>query len=150
MTLQAHPSYPSSSGFPSDTNLLVDACIARVREAARLDDDAVLPPLPVVTPRRPVVVLTKSDQAGIAASARARDAERTSRDKPTTLSSARVSRKRPSRFPMMICGFVAGAAACIAFLSSPAGHRPSVERARDAASAHASHAAHATASFFTR
>lgn len=142
MKLNAEASY---SDF-EDTNLLVDACIARVRAEARLDDDAVLPPLPVVTPRRDVVILTKA-AVGVQGAGGGR--QRTSRDVPTAVSVYRQS-KRPSRVPMMLCGFIAGAAACAAFLASPVGHRPSVERARNAAHARAERAAQATASLFAR
>ena len=140
--MNAHASHSDFDFEDGDTNRLVDACIARVRAEARLDDDAVLPPLPVVAPRRDVVILSKSvGERG----------ER-SRDKPTVVSLSRQSKlsKRPSRFPMMICGFIAGAAACAALLASPVGHWPAVERATQTARAQASHAAHATASFFSR
>lgn len=161
--MHVEPLIPARCAFPSDTNLLVDACIARVREAAFLDEDVVLPPLPVVAPRRDVLVMTKSDteaagRAGAATdaagrSARARDDANARRHEETrrvrgsrssSTSSLRSSGARASsRWPMAVCGFVAGAAACAALLASPIGHRPEVERVTVSARSHASHAAHA-------
>src|SRR3954454_10483041 len=99
--MEASASY---SGFPSDTNLLVAACIQRVREEARLDADAVLPPLPRVMPRRDVVILTRSEVASGAGAgmrtghgapgAEAGDALRTSRALATTQCVSRLSPKR--------------------------------------------------------
>jgi hypothetical protein len=64
----------SSYEFPSESSLLVDACIARVRELAQLDDEVRLPPLPRVAPRCDVVILTRNDTAGSAPAASAGDA----------------------------------------------------------------------------
>jgi hypothetical protein len=135
--------------LPSDTDFLVDACLAQVREVARLDDELVLPPLPVVVP---VAILTKSDTCA--------EAFKRSVLPPTqlvprsSLSASAATRapagKRPSRWPMALCGFIAGAAACAAFLASPAGHRPGVVRVTHSIQTHATSAAHSTAAFFTR
>ena len=137
--MYAEASRPS---FPSDTNLFVDACVAQIREVARLESTVVLPPLPVVAPRRDVVIMTKAETPAVPC--------RPERELKATQLVARPSTAMPSRWPMAMCGFVAGAAACAAFLVSPVGHRPSVERATHAVRAHASHAAHATAAFFSR
>jgi hypothetical protein len=141
---------PGRCAFPSDTNLLVDACIARVREAAFLDEDVVLPPLPVVAPRRDVIVMTKSDteaagRAGAATATAGRDDAKARRHEETRVVRNPRSRssRAGSRWPMAICGFVAGAAACAALLASPIGHRPEVVRVTVSARSHASHAAHA-------
>ncbi|MDB4936152.1 MAG: hypothetical protein JWP87_3124 [Labilithrix sp.] len=149
----------------SSTHLLIDECIANVRETARLDDDAVLPPLPVVAPRRDVVILTKIDTAGSAASSPAAsstpdetagDAVGAQPQKSRGLGAAthRVSRRsephRASRWALALCAVVAGSFASAAFFASPAGHKPSVVRVRDGARARASHAAQATAALFTR
>jgi hypothetical protein len=147
----------SSSGFPSDTNMLVDACIARVRETARLDDDAVLPPLPRVAPRRDVVIFSKDQTAGSAAGSAARSTpedatagdERGGRSDVTKLVSRRSGSGR-SRWALAFCAMVAGAFGTAAFLGSPAGRAPSVVRATSAARAQMSAAAHATAALFTR
>ena len=139
----------SHSGFPSDTNLLVDACIARVRETARLDDDAVLPPLPRMTPRRGVVIFAKDRTPASAAGpslARGDVTQRVSRP------SDRDSRGR-SRWAVALCALVAGAFGTASFLASPVGHAPSVLHATAAARgqlARLASAADATAALFTR
>jgi hypothetical protein len=148
----------SSSGFPSDTNMLVDACIARVRETARLDDDAVLPPLPRVAPRRDVVIFRKDQTAGSAAGSAARstpedatagDERGGGRSDVTQLVSRRSDSGR-SRWALGFCALVASAFGTAAFLASPAGHAPSVVRATSATRAQMSAAANATAALFTR
>jgi hypothetical protein len=143
--------------FLSETGLLVDACIAQVRETARLDDDAVLPPLPVIAPRREVVMLSKSEVAGSAAGAgagesgasvaTAGDGLRTDRVRATTRLVSRRSglHAKASRWALVVCAFVASAFASAAFLASPMGKKPAVVHATEAARAHASHAAHAVA-----
>lgn len=157
--MRAH-AISSHSGFPSDTNLLVDACIARVRETARLDDDAVLPPLPRVAPRCDVVIFSKEQTAGSAGAkglasstpgATAGDelGGGASRSAITQLVSRRRGSGR-SRWAIALCAFVAGAFGTAAFLASPVGREPSVLRATSAARSHASAAAHATAALFTR
>ena len=142
----------SSCEFPSDTSLLVDACIARVRELARLDEDAVLPPLPRVAPRRDVVILTKEDTAGRAAGspasrtpdASAGDALGASLELDVQRISPRSGfHRRTSRAALVVCALVAVAFASAAFLASPAGREPAVVRAVSGARSYASHAAHA-------
>jgi hypothetical protein len=130
----------SHSGFPSDTNLLVDACIARVRATARLDDDAVLPPLPRVAPRQDVVIFKRERSGGSAAAASPASTQRV----PRRSAGAR------SRWAVAFCALVASAFGTAAFLASPIGQAPPVLRATTAARAHASAAAHATAALFTR
>ena len=147
------PARASSFDF-SDTSLLVEACIARVREVAQLDDDVVLPPLPVVAPRRDVVILTKKDTAGSAAGwpasrtpgASAGDALGASLELDVQRISPRSApRRTTSRLALVLCGLVAGAFASAAFLASPFGHVPAVLRATTAARSHASDAARAVA-----
>lgn len=118
----------SSAGFPSDTHQLVDACIARVRSAAHLDDEAVLPPLPKLTPRRDVVVFTRS-QTGVAAAAKAATVAVAA---PTA-----VARHRAQRWPLLLCAFIASMSAGAAFMVSPAGHRHAVQQATTSARVHA-------------
>ena len=144
--MRAH-AVSSHSGFPSDTNLLVDACIARVRETARLDDDAVLPPLPKVAPRRDVVMFRRgpATAAGDELGAGAK------RGAVTQLVSRRSRPSAPrSRWAVALCALVATAFGTAAFLGSPAGRAPSVVRATDAARAHVGAAAHATVVLFAR
>ena len=141
----------SSCEFPSDSSLLVEACVARVRELARLDEDVVLPPLPRVAPRRDVVILTKMDAAGRAAGwpasespvASAGDALGASVELVVERVSPRSALPgRTSRGALTACALVAVGFGCAAFLASPAGHEPKVVRAVSIARAYASDAAH--------
>lgn len=131
----------SQCDFPSDTFRLVDVCVERVRLAARLDDDAVLPPLPVVAKRRDVLILEKSAVIGSLAGdgrappATAGSAVRSRRDVPT----ARRASRRPradSRGALVMCAVVALVAASAAFLASPLGRAPSVVHVTEAARGH--------------
>ena len=145
----------SNHGFPSDTNLLVDACIARVRETARLDDDAVLPPLPRVAPRLGVVIFAKDPTAARRTTdAKAGDELIGSRSAVTQNLSRRGTSPRRSRWALALCALVAAGFGAGAFLASPAGHTPSVIRATTAARARvvdgAGAAARATAALFAR
>jgi hypothetical protein len=144
----------SSYEYPSDTSLLVDACVARVRELARLDEDVVLPPLPRVAPRRDVVILTKEDMAGRAAGSPASRAPGASAGDALGaglgLDIERISPRsglapRRSRGALVHCALVACSFAVAAFLASPAGHRPDVVRVTSFARVYASHAAHSVA-----
>lgn len=144
--MRAH-AVSSHSGFPSDTNLLVDACIARVRETARLDDDAVLPPLPRVAPRRDVVMFRNKSSATAGGELGAVAA----RGAVTQLASRRSRPSSPrSRWAVALCALVASAFGTAAFLGSPVGRAPAVVRATDAARAHVGAAAHATVVLFAR
>jgi hypothetical protein len=113
----------SSCEFPSETGLLVDACIARVRELAQLDEEVVLPPLPRVTPRHGVVILTKEDVAGIRAGspathppgASAGDALGASLELGVERISPRSAPRRSSHAALFFCVFVASAFASAAF-----------------------------------
>lgn len=113
----------SSAGLPSDTHQLVEACIARVRIGADLDDEAVLPPLPKLAPRRGRVVFTKS-QTGVAAAVVVLPVE-VSTPMPTP------GCGRP--WPIFLCAFVAGVASGASFVVSPVGHRPAVQQVTRAA-----------------
>ena len=130
----------SSAGFPSDTHLLVDACIARVREAARLDDDAVLPPLPRLAPRRDVVVFTRSQTLTAAAA-----------PVPAAVSVApsRPPIPRGGRWVIGVCAFIAGVAGGAAFAASPAARRPDVQRVTRAVQGQATDVARATMSLLS-
>jgi hypothetical protein len=169
--VNAFSSRPSEDGFPSDTYDLVDACIERVREAAGLDEDGVLPPLPVVAPRRDVVILTKSEVAGEtagdaasieqpASAVTAGDAVRAGRELAPT---HRVSRRsanhssKISRCAVALCALVALGSASAAIFSSPLGRKPAVARvartaraASDRAAAFGHAAVESTAGLFPR
>lgn len=132
-----------STGFPSDTNMLVDACIARVRETARLDDDPILPrvlprrgppPLPRTGPpplpmaAHDILIIPAPETSDVQVIARPRAA-------PTVMTrpAAPIRPARPARWPLMLCGFVAVVAASTSFFVSPQGRRPEVQRVTNAA-----------------
>lgn len=140
----------SSCEFPSDSSLLVEACVARVRELARLDEDVVLPPLPRVAPRRDVVILTKKDTAGSAAGWPASEPPVASAGDALGASVELVSPRsdlssRTSRAPLIVCALVAIGFASAALLTSPAGKAPGVVRFTSSVRVHARHAAQAVA-----
>lgn len=133
----------SSCDFPSDTSLLVEAAVARVRQLAQLDEDVVFPPLPRVAPRRGVVILTKEDTARL----REREGSPVRRMAPASAGDAlgasleldveRISPRsglasRRSRAALVVCALVAFAFASAAFLASPAGRSSTVARAASA------------------
>ena len=162
--MRAHAIDTSDNGFPSDTNLLVDACIATVRQAARLDDDAVLPPLPRVAPRRDVVIFTRRETASVIDVSELAiledDVEGAGEAGHVTAKGPR--RARGSRWAVVLCALVAAGFGTAAFVDSPAGQAfarrhqaaaTAVETVKDASRsvrAHASAAAQATVALFAR
>lgn len=151
--MNAFSTRPTEHDFSSDTFDVVDACIEQVRVVAGLDEDVVLPPLPVVAPRREVVILTKNEVAGGAACggadstashATAGDAGRARRElAPTCRVSRRSATSSGSRWALALCALVALGSAGASFLSSPLGRKPSVVRVTSSARAHAGHAVRA-------
>ncbi len=126
----------------SDSSILVDACLARVRKEAGLDDESVLPPLDVLVqtppPARFVVVPAAGQLPSAEAIVRAAvkapepsrplaaprlpsfhgdEAERTGRSFVARL-----------RWPVLLCGFLAGTFGGVALMKSPVGQKPVVQR----------------------
>lgn len=134
-------SSPSPSGS-SDVFEIADGCIERVREVAGLDAIDVLPPLPVVAPRREVVMLLQSDVADGSAHRPPGAATSHARELVTT---HRTKRPTPpgSGWAIALCALLAVGAAGASFLVSPMGHEPSVVRVTEAARLHARHAVRA-------
>jgi hypothetical protein len=139
-------------GLASETGLLIEDALKGVREAARLDADPVLPPLPVLAPRRDVVVFK-------------RDAIPWPRPTPAasmtpvpvagasqmpTVKVRDMKPKRRSGFPIVLCAFVASIAGGAAFMASPLGARPEVRHAVDATRVETVKAFHVAASFASR
>ena len=119
----------------SDTFKLVNACIARVRATAGLDDDVVLPPLPRPTRPRDVAVLTRSQAEAAAAAARTAAGARAAE-----LALAPIPRAGgPGQWLLRLCALIVVATGTAAFVASPAGHRagPRTQAMTDAARAHA-------------
>jgi hypothetical protein len=126
------------SAFSDDTHHLVDSVLARVRTEARLDDEPVLPPLEAIIrrlepaprpvakrPTTPIVLVPTpaplpSPEAIVAAAVK--ESERTQRAKRFE------TKRRLSRWPVLLCGFVSGVTMGAAFMLSPVGQKPVVQR----------------------
>lgn len=121
---------------------LIAACLHSVRELARLDEDPVLPPPPPpLVPRHEVVVFSAKDSAKIHDRFTTRKTARWTdvnipievdleslRAEPTKKVGAPPAKKPSSALALLLCGLVAGVAAGAAFLASPMGERPDVQR----------------------
>jgi hypothetical protein len=118
----------------SDSRILIEACLARVRKEAGLDAEPVLPPLDVLLGRsqRPPARLVVGRSAhelptaeAIVKSSVRPKAKATSRidradELPTTLA-------RRMRWPVLLCGFIGGIFGGVALMMSPAGQKPAVQ-----------------------
>ena len=138
-----------------DTNNIVDSALARVREDARLDAEPVLPPLEVLLPmplsgRRRPPPLPQSAQPRIPESgivmvptpvplpsARTIVAEAAKKN-ATTVDVKRepLPARSSMRWPIFLCGMIAGVFAGAAFMRSPVGQRPAVQHAVVVAKGH--------------
>lgn len=129
---------------------LVAACLRSVRELARVEGERVpdelnpflAPPPPKVVPRREVIVFSLEETAKIhdrfTTDKTARwtdinipihvDLEPVPRNEPTKKTGAKPAQKPSSAFALILCGMVAGIAGGAAFLASPMGDRPDVQR----------------------
>ena len=124
---------------PSDPHILVDRCLARVRKDARLDEEPVLPPLDVILGKEPKrIVFSPWIKASPSASEIVRDAgapaflpnlpDRPTAALPATLSSRPVKTfAQRMRWPVLLCGFVAGVFGGAAVMKSPIGRKPAVQ-----------------------
>ena len=120
----------------SDSRILIEACLARVRREAGLDIEPVLPPLDVLVgkTRRPSSRLVVGPSAKELPSAEAivKSAVRPSRkttakvERPEALSK---SIARRMRWPVFLCGFIGGIFGGVAFMTSPVGQKPEVQHA---------------------
>ena len=121
----------------SDSRILIEAVLARVREDAQLDAEPVLPPLDVLLGRpptpEPAVRLVVGPSARELPSARSivKASVRES-GRPTGVTTAKIARpagsSRRAWWPVFLCGFIAGVFGGVAFMKSPVGQRPAVQR----------------------
>jgi hypothetical protein len=124
---------------PSDSNVLIDACLASVRKNAGLDNESVFVPLKRLleadAPKRVVVgpsvhELPTAEEivrsAVKASSPPASIGEPVVHGDVTAVPSKR-KRTRCMRWPVFLCGFVAGVFGGIAFMKSPVGQKPPVQ-----------------------
>ena len=135
----------------SDSRILIDACLERVRKDAGLDDESVLPPLDVLfgkpdrtspphiegnvepavsksgrEPRRPPVVPEPPAEVG--------DRLASSSPPPRSEIEAVEVREAPSsaghrlRWPVVLCGFIGFLFGGMALMRSPVGQGPAVQQ----------------------
>jgi len=118
----------------SDSRILIEACLARVRKEAGLDADPVLPPLDMLVgrPRKPASRLVVGPSARELPSA---EAIVKSAARPPGMAKAKVERSdmrstslaRRMRWPVFLCGFIGGIFGGVSFMKSPAGQKPAVQ-----------------------
>jgi hypothetical protein len=129
----------------SESHLLIDACLRGVREEARLDDDPVLPPLSSIRRNemvKPIEVPSPSTGSSETSTRSVWRRSEVSLPDLTTMTPLPLSRasadeetvtRRPRslaqrmRWPVFLCGFVAGIFGGIALMKSPVGRRPAVQ-----------------------
>lgn len=127
----------------SDSRILIEACLARVRQDAGLDAEPVLPPLDVLlgkresAPRDRVLVRPSSQQlpsaeAIVKASVRPAAAPTAKIDRNDTTSTF----ARRMRWPVLLCGFIAGISGGAAVMKSPIGQKPAVQHLVEKAQGH--------------
>lgn len=141
---------------PSDSHILIDACLASVRTNAGLDSESVLVPLKKLMDEDPPkrVVVGPSARELPTAEAIVRSAVKVSATSASTApSSTKTSSQRDvatvpdmhtlarrMRWPVFVCGFVAGIFGGIAVMKSPVGQRPAVQSVVNKAQSHISSA----------
>lgn len=138
----------SAVGFQSESQVLVETCLARLRVDARLDDDPVLPAIEDLLPygsgeddvievgTDEIIVMDAAEIPSAtsivreAARANANASANERRDTPTHRKQRARSRQathRPARWPVLLCALVATYFGVTAFLRSPAGAKPEVQ-----------------------
>ncbi len=129
-----------TNGEESESHVLIDACLARVRIDARLDEKLVVPPLEVIVGRRPPPpypgghvarpVSQVMQRAEPPSSLRLRvEAPVPMEDAivATGLRHCTVEIVQRMRWPVLLCGFLAGTFGGVALMKSPEGQRPAVQ-----------------------
>lgn len=132
---------------PSDSRILIDACLARVREHAQLDAEPVLPPLDVLLGRPaaappPATRLVVSPSAQQLPSAEAIVKAAGQRAAAATAVAATAGVTAPSRravrwrWPVVVCGCIGALFGGMAVMKSPVGQDPAVQHAMATAARH--------------
>jgi hypothetical protein len=165
-------SYCGAVPVESESHILVEACLASVRAEARLDDEPVLPPLHVLldsnrastrflvgsstqhlpTPEAIVKSVWRVNRASVvdctanvAPLSRPHADVRSSSRRDVSTDRKPKSLARRMRWPVFLCGFVAGIFGGMALMKSPIGKTPAVQRVLKSTHRHASSAYAATA-----
>jgi len=125
----------------SESNLLIEACLAGVRENAGLDDESVLPPLLALLPASPPPPLAPPAEVP----SLPREEARASVLVPTVRTRA-VTRAvaRSVRWPVLLCGFVGGIFAGAALMKSPVGETSALQHVAKVGRVQVARAWHAT------
>jgi hypothetical protein len=129
----------------SDSHLIVDACLAHIRADARLDDEPVLPPLHSLLPPRSsaaVRIEVRRDPPPRSVwSVRASSPSQVThmvtppawqvagpavRIATKTAKIEKRSIAQRMRWPVFVCGFLAGVFSGVALMKSPVGEKPAV------------------------
>jgi hypothetical protein len=133
----------SGVGAVSESHLpIIDAALASVRKNAGLDEETVLPPLEVLAPKPPPfrVLMTESVHQLPSAEAIVRTAVTANasssssssvpvvadRNKQTSPGLRKRTFAQRMRWPVFLCGFVAGIFGGVAVMKSPVGQKPAV------------------------
>ena len=108
----------------SESNILIEACLAAVRQNAGLDDESVLPPLDdLLSPPLPLRLVAPPELQNLpSAEMIVRAAIPTVRTRSMTRTIARTI-----RWPVLLCGFMGGIFAGAGLMKSPAGEQPTLQ-----------------------
>ena len=141
----------------SDSRILIEACLARVRKDAGLDAEPVLPPLEVLlgTERPP---LAKRLVVGPSARELPSAESIVKSSVPAARTTAKIERSeklvqslgRRMRWPVLLCGFIGGIFGGVALMKSPVGEEPVVQHAVKTVQRHLEDAYVATAAATSR
>jgi hypothetical protein len=133
---------------PSDSNILIDACLASVRKNAGLDNEPVLVPLKrlleadapkhvVVGPSvRELPTAEKIVRSAAKASTLPTASKEAVAQRDVTTAPSMHKLTRRIRWPVFLCGFVAGVFGGIAVMKSPVGQKPAVQSVVHKAQSH--------------
>ena len=118
--------------------ILIDACLARVRKDAGLDDESVLPPLDVLIgkPERtssPRIVVGPAARHFPSAKAIVESAVSAAPPARTNVETAKALKPASPvvhrlRWPVVLCGFIGFLFGGMALMRSPVGQRPAVQQ----------------------
>ncbi|MBX3222149.1 MAG: hypothetical protein KF795_16650 [Labilithrix sp.] len=129
----------------SDTRILIDACLARVREHVELDAEPVLPPLhallgkPAASSAKRLVVGPSARRLpsaeAIVRSVAGRNTSTLSARREDATAKTRRGAHRMS-WPVVLCGFIGALFGGMATMKSPVGREPAVQHVMTTAEGH--------------
>ncbi len=120
----------------SDSRILIETCLARVRQDAGLDAEPVLPPLDVLLGKTGAPPATRFEVSPSAQQLPSAEAIVKSSVRPAAVTTAKIERpdtvrsiSRRMRWPVLLCGFIGGIFGGVAVMKSPVGQKPAVQQA---------------------